>query len=342
MGFPGEFHEFYRVDKSQLSQWIKQEGARLGFDLTGIARVERLDAEALDLEKWLKLGRHGTMDYMERNFDARVDPSRLVEGAKSVISVMQPYFPQAAHQQPGGAPKISRYAWGEDYHTVLKRKLYALFAAIQQKAGDVQGRVFVDSAPVMDKAWGKRAGLGWIGKNTNLIHARRGSWFFLGEIILDLELDYDGPSADHCGTCTRCIDACPTGALAPYQIDASRCISYLTIELKSEIPAAFRDHMEGWAYGCDICQEVCPWNRFTQPQQGDFDPLAHIGLTPQQWEELTPSAFNKLIRPTAMSRVKRGKWLDTLRFLKLLPQAHHFEGEDDRRHEENEVAKGEF
>ncbi len=322
-----------------LSRDIKQKGQELGFDLVGISKAEKLEQEARDLESWLMQGKQGTMDYMSGYFDQRVDPRLLVPGAKSVISVIHNYFPESA-PHAGIFPKISTYAWGEDYHTVLKRKLYALFEYIRQKVGEVAGRVFVDSAPVMDKAWAKKGGLGWVGKHTNLIHPRKGSWFFIGEIILDLDLEYDGPIRDHCGTCTRCLDACPTAALSPYQIDASRCISYLTIELKEAIPIEFQGKMDGWAYGCDICQEVCPWNRFSTPHtEPAFNPRSHLQLTTEEWEEITISQFNKAIRPTAMSRIRREKWINNLRFLKLLPQARQLQDKDKGSHEENEIAE---
>lgn len=284
--------------------------------MIGISKAEKLEEEAKYLEKWLKEGRHGKMAYMENYFDKRVDPRLLVEGAKSVISVIHNYYPNSDFQQPEGAPKISTYAWGEDYHKVLKRKLYELFRYIHKIVdAEVPGRVFVDSAPVLDKAWAKRSGLGWIGKHTNLITPRKGSFFFVGEIILDLTLEYDGPIKDYCGTCTRCIDACPTDALTPYEIDANKCISYLTIELREDIPEYFRDKLENWAYGCDICQEVCPWNRFSTSHIGEeFKPFKHIldfGL--REWEELDEKMFKKLTKKTAMNRIKWEKMKGNLK-----------------------------
>ncbi|MEL6135489.1 MAG: tRNA epoxyqueuosine(34) reductase QueG, partial [Bacteroidota bacterium] len=299
---------------SRLTKQIKSKGADLGFDMVGISEATFLEEEARDLEKWLHQGLHGKMSYMENYFDKRTDPRLLVEGAKSVISVIHNYFPQVEDQQPVDAPKISRYAWGPDYHKVLKRKLYELFRYIHELVGEeIQGRVFVDSAPVMDKAWAKRSGLGWIGKHTNLITPRRGSYFFIGEIILDLTLEADGPIKDYCGTCTRCIDACPTDALQPYQIDAQKCISYLTIELREEMSTAFQESLSGWAYGCDICQEVCPWNRFSKPHMGDFAPLSHIEMDRTSWEEIDEKAFKKLTKKTAMNRIKWDKWRDNVR-----------------------------
>jgi epoxyqueuosine reductase len=304
------------MNKSQLSDWIKQESAALGFMITGISKAVFLEKEAKDLEKWLAENKNGKMQYMENYFDKRTDPRLLVEGAKSVISVLHNYFPAAENHQPEGAPKISIYAWGEDYHHILKQKLYILLEKLKEKTSqDINARIFVDSAPVMDKAWAKRAGLGWIGKNTNLITPQKGSYFFIGEIILDLELTYNEPIKDFCGTCTRCIDACPTEALTPYEIDAKKCISYLTIELKEEIPSEFSEKMQDWAYGCDICQEVCPWNRFSVAHLGEeFKPLSHIlSFSREDWENLDEKAFKKITRNTAMSRVKWDKMRTNLK-----------------------------
>lgn len=292
----------------------------MGFDLVGISKAEELSQEARDLETWLKNSQHGKMAYMENYFDKRTDPRKLVEGAKSVISVIQNYYPAHSQVLDDNYPKISRYAWGLDYHKILKQKLYRLFLHIHELVGsEIPGRVFVDSAPVMDKAWAKKSGLGWIGKHTNLISPHKGSYFFIGEIILDLELEYDGPIKDYCGTCTRCIDACPTDALSPYQIDSRKCISYLTIELKEEASEDMAPQMEGWAYGCDICQEVCPWNRFQLPFKGnDFVPLDHMKIYhSEQWEELDEKAFKKLSKKTAMSRVKWTKMKHNLKLFRL-------------------------
>ena len=306
------------MEKGALSERIKEEGRALGFDLIGISEATFLEEEARDLDNWLERGFQGSMQYMENHFDKRLDPRLLVDGAQSVISVIHNYFPEEEEVLRSGGPKVSRYAWGEDYHRVLKKKLYQLFQFIQDQIGEeVNGRVFVDSAPVMDKAWGKRSGLGWIGKNTNLIHPRKGSYFFLGEIILALPLAYDGPIKDYCGTCTRCIDACPTQALEPYQIDARKCISYLTIELKEEMDEGFASQTAGWIYGCDICQEVCPWNRFSTPHQGSFKPLTHTELRTEEWEEIDEKTFKKLTRKTAMSRVKWKKMKHNLKVFRL-------------------------
>ena len=296
-----------------MTEEIKRKALELGFDLVGVSKAGFLEQEARDLEEWLKQGRHGTMKWMENHFEKRVDPRNLVEGAKSVISVLLNYFPAPEHQQPEGAPKISTYAWGEDYHKVLKRKLYTLLEFIFEKAGEINARVFTDSAPVMDKAWALRGGLGWIGKHTNLINPKLGSWYFIGEIILDLELDYDAPMKDFCGTCTKCIDACPTDALKPYQIDSNKCISYLTIELRENMPAEFVGQTEGWAYGCDICQDVCPWNRFSTPNKGEFKPLDHIlAYGKAEWLGMEKREFKKMARKSAMSRVKWEKMMDNL------------------------------
>lgn len=304
--------------KKILTQKIKRRGLELGFDMVGISQAEPLEQEARDLEQWLNEGRHGEMAYMANYFDKRIDPRKLVEGAQSVISVIHNYYPSPDTQPIPDSPKVSRYAYGADYHKVLKRKLYQLFEWIQEEVGtEIQGRVFVDSAPVMDKAWARKSGLGWIGKHTNLITPRRGSYFFIGEIILDLELEADGPVKDYCGTCTRCIDACPTDALSPYQIDATKCISYLTIELREEMPEEFREKTEGWIYGCDICQEVCPWNRFSTPHQGgEFSPLFHVSLTADDWEELEESKFKWLRKKTAMDRISWTKIKDNLKWWK--------------------------
>jgi len=254
---------------------------------------------------------------MADHFDKRLDPTKLVPGAKSVVSVLLNYYPEK-QQEYELAPQISKYAFGKDYHLVIKEKLKTLAQFIEENIGEVHGRAFVDSAPVMDKAWAKRSGLGWVGKNTNLIHPREGSFFFIGELILDLELEPDGPIKDYCGTCTACLDACPTDALiAPYQIDASRCISYLTIELKDEIPNEFKGKMENWAFGCDICQDICPWNRFSKPHsEPDFEPDADLlGMKKSDWEEITEEVFKELFSNSAVKRTKFEGLKRNLRFL---------------------------
>ncbi|MBS1531985.1 MAG: tRNA epoxyqueuosine(34) reductase QueG, partial [Bacteroidetes bacterium] len=258
-------------------------------------------------EAWLKQGMQGEMSYMENYFDKRLDPRLLVDGAKSVISLGLNYYTDLQQADPS-APKISKYAYGTDYHHVIKHKLKQLLEVINEKIGEVNGRAFVDSAPVLDKAWAKRAGLGWIGKNTNLISTKKGSFFFLAELIIDLELEYDIPStADHCGTCTRCIDACPTEAIvAPYVVDGSRCISYLTIELKNEIPAEFQGKMDNWMFGCDVCQDVCPWNRFSVlNHEQAFQPKKELlNMRKTDWEDITEDVFQKVFKDSPVKRTK--------------------------------------
>jgi epoxyqueuosine reductase len=246
------------------------------------------------------------MSYMERHFDKRLDPRLLVPGAKSVVSLLLNYHTDKKQADPK-APKISSYAYGKDYHFVIKEKLKELMQIIHREIGEVNGRVFVDSAPVMDKAWAAKSGLGWLGKNTNLISKKVGSFFFIAELIIDLELDYDTPVTDHCGSCTACIDACPTDALLqPYQIDGSKCISYLTIELKENIPTEFKGQMDNWAFGCDICQTVCPWNRFATPHdEPAFEPQEELlNLTKSEWQEMTSVVFNKVFKNSAVKRTK--------------------------------------
>ncbi len=294
--------------QQRLAQALKAEARRLGFDACGISKAEPLDEEARRLEAWLKAGFHGTMYWMERHFDKRIDPTKLVEGARSVISVLHNYYQPVPHASSPETGKISRYAWGDDYHEVLKEKLYQLFAWLEAQVGEVHGRAFVDSAPVMDKAWARRSGLGWIGKNTNLINRRMGSFFFIGELIVDVPLPPDGPIPDYCGSCTRCIDACPTGALVqPYVLDARRCISYLTIEHRDDdIPAELQARMGNWIFGCDICQEVCPWNKFKYAtNEPRFLPRPGLPDTPlEQWEELDLEAFRQKFRKSAVKRAK--------------------------------------
>ena len=301
------------------SKLIKDEALRLGFLFCGIAKAEFLEEEAPRLEAWLNKGMHGEMSYMENYFDKRLDPRLLVDGAKSVISIGLNYYSEEI-QVDVLAPKISKYAYGTDYHTVIKDKLNQLLQFIRDKIGEVGGRAFVDSAPVLDKAWAKKAGLGWIGKNSNLLNKTAGSFFFLAELIIDLELEYDvAPTADHCGTCTRCIDACPTDAIVgPYVVDGSRCISYLTIELKNEIPQEFKGKMDNWMFGCDICQDVCPWNRFSvihsEPSFAPHPDL--IGLKKQDWEDITTDVFQKVFKNSAVKRTKFAGLKRNIDFLK--------------------------
>ena len=285
---------------------IKQKALELGFDEVGISKAEFLSDEAKKLELWLNQGKHGEMSYMANHFDLRTDPSKLVPGAKSVISLSYNYFTEA-YQEDLSAPKISKYAYGRDYHKVVRKKLKTLLQWIQEEIGEVDGRAFVDSAPIMERVWAQKGGLGWIGKNSLLLTKGKGSYFFLAELIVDLELDCDGPVKDYCGTCTKCIDACPTDAIyAPYQLDGSKCISYLTIELKDKIPNDFKDKMGNWMYGCDICQEVCPINsRAQQHQETQFNPKAELlAKDRKEWEEITEEIFEKLFEGSPVKRTK--------------------------------------
>lgn len=304
------------------SRIIKEEAGKLGFMFCGISKAGFLEEEAPRLESWLKNGYHGEMQYMENHFDKRLDPTRLVEGARSVISLALNYYPEARQADPQ-APKISKYAYGTDYHFVIKDKLKGLLEVIREKIGDVDGRAFVDSAPVLDKAWARKAGLGWVGKNSNLLNRNSGSFFFLAELILDLELAPDiAPARDHCGTCTRCIDACPTQAIVgPYLVDGSRCISYLTIELKNEIPHEFRGKMDNWMFGCDVCQDVCPWNRFSIVHaEPAFTPQEELlGFTRADWEEMTEETFRKVFKNSPVKRTRYAGLKRNIGFLKPDP-----------------------
>ena len=279
----------------------------MGFAAVGISKAIRLDEEAKKLEHWLNLQNHGTMSYMENHFELRVDPSKLVPGSKSVISLLYNYHNPIKQNDPE-APKISQYAYGRDYHKVIKKKLKLLIASIRSEIGDVNGRAFVDSAPILERDWAKRSGLGWIGKHTLLINKQKGSYFFLAELVIDLELEADLPIKDYCGTCTKCIDACPTGAIAEngYILDAKKCISYLTIELKEKLPTAYSDKMENWMFGCDICQEVCPWNRFSKKhEEPDFEPSEGLlEMSKSDWQEISEEVFDKLFHGSAVKRTK--------------------------------------
>lgn len=293
--------------KERSTRLIKQKSKDLGFFYCGISKADFLNEEAPRLETWLKENRNGKMDYMSNHFDKRLDPRLLVDDAKSVVSLLLNYFP-ANGQIDEESPKISKYAYGQDYHFVIKDKLKLLFQFIQDEIGEVGGRIFVDSAPVMDKVWAKKSGLGWIGKNSNLIHPKHGSFFFIAELILDIELQEDGPIKDYCGTCTKCIDACPTDAIVePYIVDGSKCISYLTIELKDQVlPLEFKGKMDNWAFGCDICQDVCPWNKFSKPHnEPSFTPhdsLLHMNKS--DWNDLTEEVFREVFRNSAVKRTK--------------------------------------
>ena len=305
--------------KSAYSNKIKLAAQKLGFLSCGISKADFLEDEAPRLEQWLSQGHNGSMYYMERNFDKRLDPRILVPGAKSIVSLLLNYHTDQKQIDPE-APKISSYAYGLDYHSVIKNKLKKMMKIIHHEIGEVNGRVFVDSAPVMEKAWAAKSGLGWVGKNTNLISKKAGSFFFIAELILDLELEYDLPVADHCGTCTACIDACPTEALIkPYQIDGSKCISYLTIELKESIPSEFKGKMDNWAFGCDVCQTVCPWNRFSTPNdESAFKPQSDLlSLSKKEWEEMTESVFNTVFKNSAVKRTKFNGLKRNIKFLSL-------------------------
>ncbi|PHI19848.1 tRNA epoxyqueuosine(34) reductase QueG [Lewinellaceae bacterium SD302] len=287
--------------------FIQQLATEQGFLHVGFARAEFMEPEARQLESWLNQGRHGKMSWMENYFDKRVDPTKLVPGAKTVITFLYNYFPEDDTPSQE-APKIARYAYGQDYHHVIKGKLRTIIEAVREEYGEIDGRAFVDSAPVLERDWAKRSGSGWVGKNTLLLRQGVGSYFFLAELIVDLEVDPDGPVTDHCGSCTRCIDACPTEAISPqgYLLDGSKCISYLTIELKEAIPEEFKDRMEGWAFGCDICQEVCPWNRFSKAHsEPAFLPHPDLpAMSPAERKEMTEEVFRRVFRKSAVKRAK--------------------------------------
>lgn len=291
----------------QRSLRVKELAKSLGFEACGISAARYLEEEAPRLEKWLRDNNHGTMQWMENHFDKRLDPTKLVEGARSVVSVLFNYYPDKKLPESDEDYKISKYAYGEDYHFVLKDRLKSLIELIREEFGSVEGRAFVDSAPVMDKAWAGISGLGWVGKHTNLISPRAGSFFFIGELIIDLPLWPDHAIQDFCGTCTRCVDACPTEAIeAPYTVNGSKCISYFTIELKESIPEEVKGKFDNWIFGCDICQDVCPWNRFSKPHS---EPL--FNLTPElstftksDWEEITEEVFKEVFRRSPVKRTK--------------------------------------
>ena len=290
---------------SKYSNLIKTEAKRLGFISCGISKAAFLEEEAPRLEVWLKKNMNGEMSYMENHFDKRLDPTKLVPDSKSVISLLLNYFP--SELQDKDSYRISKYAYGTDYHFVIKDKLKQLLHYIQEEIGDVHGRAFVDSAPVLDKAWAAKSGLGWMGKHSNLLTKQVGSFYFIAELIVDLDLDYDSVVTDHCGACTACIDSCPTEAIvAPYVVDGSKCISYFTIELKNEIPSSVRGHFDDWIFGCDVCQDVCPWNRFSKPHKEPlFNPNPDLlDMTKKDWEEITEDVFKNLFKNSAVKRTK--------------------------------------
>ncbi len=293
------------LEQTRLSNLVKSKGFELGFNQIGISKAEKLEKEVPRLEKWLNKGFHGTMSWMENHFDKRIDPTVLLPGTKSIVSFTLNYFPD--EEMSNDEINISKYAYGEDYHFVIKRKLKELIKVLQDEIGDVQARAFVDSAPVMDKVWAQRSGLGWVGKNTNLIHPKMGSFFFVAELLLDIELDYDSGIKDYCGTCTKCIDECPTDAIVePYVVDGSKCISYFTIELKSDIPITQKGKFENWAFGCDICQDVCPWNKFSQPHsESAFKPHPKLlSFEGEDWAELSEEVFREIFKKSAVKRTK--------------------------------------
>ena len=304
-------------NKEKYSQIIKAESKRLGFLSCGISKAGFLEEEAPRLENWLNNNMNGQMGYMENHFDKRLNPTLLVDDAKSVISLLLNYYP--SELQNDNSYKISKYAYGQDYHHVIKEKLKELLHFIQTEIGEVSGRAFVDSAPVLDKAWAAKSGLGWVGKNSNLITQKIGSFYFIAELIIDLELEYDSPTTDHCGSCTACLDACPTEAIvAPYVVDGSKCISYFTIELKDNLPQEMKGKFDDWMFGCDVCQDVCPWNRFSKSHN---EPLFQansdiLNFSKSDWEEITTDTFQKVFKNSAVKRTKYDGLLRNINFLK--------------------------
>ncbi len=303
---------------AENTAFIKQTAARLGFDYCGIAQSRFLEDDARRLEKWLNKGLHGKMQYMENYFDLRVDPGKLVPGAKSVITLLKNYYP--AQSQSPGVPRISKYAFGEDYHEVIREQLREFLACLKTSVGEINGRGFVDSAPVLERSWAQRSGLGWIGKNGNLINKQSGSFYFIATLVTDLPLVYDDPFAkDYCGTCTRCLDECPTGAILPGKVvDGSKCISYFTIELKEMlIPEEMKGKFDNWMFGCDTCQDVCPWNRFSQPHYEEaFIPLPHIlDLSTEEWEAMSEDRFKQIFHDSPLRRAKFEGIKRNLRFI---------------------------
>lgn len=308
------------MDARQKTNWVKEKLIHLGFSSVSVAKAEFMEPEARRLEQWLNQGFHGEMGYMENYFELRVDPRKLVDGAKSVICLLYNYY-NPNSELSSESPKLSMYAYGRDYHKVIKKKLKAFLRELKGEFGDINARAFVDSAPVLERDWARRSGLGWVGKHTLLISKQRGSYFFLAEVIMDLELEYDQSIRDHCGTCTQCIDACPTDAISPkgYVMDGSKCISYLTIEKKGDIPSEFNDKMEGWMYGCDICQQVCPWNRFSKPHsEAAFLPNNELtSMRKIDWLNLSEEQFNQLFEGSAVKRTKYEGLKRNIEFLDL-------------------------
>ncbi|TXE06371.1 tRNA epoxyqueuosine(34) reductase QueG [Seonamhaeicola algicola] len=303
--------------KQHYTTLIKTEAKRLGFLSCGISKATFLEEEAPRLEKWLNNNMHGEMRYMENHFDKRLDPTKLVEGSKSVVSLLLNYFPEET--QTDSTLKLSKYAYGTDYHFVIKDKLKALLHFIHDEIGDVNGRAFVDSAPVLDKAWAAKSGLGWVGKHSNLLTQKVGSFYFIAELIIDLDLEYDAPTTNHCGTCTACIDACPTQAITePYVVDGSKCISYFTIELKDNIPSEFKGKFDDWMFGCDVCQDVCPWNRFSKAHNEPlFNPHPELlSMSKKDWQEITEETFRKVFKKSAVKRTKFSGLTRNINFLK--------------------------
>ncbi len=300
---------------------VKKNAAQLGFEYCGIAKAIKLDDDARRIEKWLSNGMHGNMQYMENNFDLRIDPQKLFPGAKSVITLLKNYYP--SQKQNAEAPLIAKYAWGQDYHIVIRKQLHEFLEEIRKSIGDVHGRGFVDSAPVLERSWALKSGLGWIGKNGNIINKTSGSFFFIATLVVDIELHYDDPFAkDYCGSCTKCIDHCPTDAILENKVvDGSKCISYFTIELKDAlIPDSMKHKFNNWMFGCDICQDICPWNRFSKPHlEKDFTPIpAILSMTKNDWFDLSEEAFNKLFKN---STLKRSKFAGIRRNLEFISQS---------------------
>ncbi len=299
------------MDSKNLTEAVKNYALQLGFDACGFSKAEFLETEARRLEEWLVQQRHGTMSWMENNFDKRVDPTKLVPGAKSVVSVIGSYYSPEHDHHSANKPKIAKYALGRDYHKVFKKKLKDLFNYTGSLVGNIEGRFFVDSAPVLDKAWAVRSGLGWMGKNSNILNKDIGSFFFIGEMILDVEFNYSSRTTDHCGTCTRCIDACPTDAIyEPYRVDSNKCISYLTIELKEQIPQDLHSSLGEWMYGCDICQDVCPWNKEPSlTQMADLKPRTKLlNKSIDFWNEIDNPQYDALFEGSAIRRAKFEKF----------------------------------